>query len=263
MLLFRILRRAVPAALVLSWFLLPSSAFAADKECAVVLLHGKWAHPQTLLHFGRRLDGCEAKSIEMPWSRRRNYDKDYRAALAEIGAQVQAFRADGYKRVLVGGQSFGANAALAYGAEVGGIDGVIALAPGHAPGFMYDQGIGRAQVDEARRLVKEGKGEDVLAMDDLNQGARRSVRMPAAVLLSYFDPEGLGHMPGTTARLKPGVPLLWVIGTADPLYRAGEAYAFARAPAHPKHRYVVVEADHINTPDAAVEPVKAWIQSLP
>lgn len=240
----------------------PASA-ADDKACAVVVLHGKWGNPQYIGHFARRLDPCAARSVEMPWSQRRGYDKDYRTALAEIEAQVKEFRAQGYRRVLVAGHSFGANAALAYGAEIGGIDGVIALAPGHSPKHMYDRGIGREQVDEARKRVAAGQGADMLSMEDLNQGKRRSVRMPASVLLSYFDPDGLGHMPGTTARLKPGVPLLWVIGTGDPLYRAGEAYAFASAPAHPHNRYLVVEADHASTPDVALQQVRAWLQSLP
>lgn len=258
------LRRSVLLAAIGCMGALAGPAAAADdKACAVVVMHGKWSTPQYIGYFARKLAPCEAKSIEMPWSQRRGYDRDYRTALAEIEAQVKEFRAQGYKRVILAGHSFGANAALAYGAEVGGVDGVIALAPGHSPNVMYQRGIGRAQVDEARQLVAAGKGGETLSMEDLNQGKRRSVRMPAAVLLSYFDPEGLGHMPATTARLKPGIPLLWVIGTGDPLYRAGEAYAFARAPAHPNNRYVVVEADHVGTPDVAVQQVQEWILALP
>lgn len=240
----------------------PATA-ADDKACAVVVMHGKWGNPQHIGHFARRLEPCAARSIEMPWSQRRGYDKDYRAALAEIEAQVKEFRAQGYRRVVLAGHSFGANAALAYGAEIGGVDGVIALAPGHSPRMMYDRGIGREQVEAARSHVAAGRGSETLSIEDLNQGKRRSVRMPASVLLSYFDPEGLGHMPATTARLKPGIPLLWVIGTADPLYKAGEDYAFAKAPAHPHSRYLVVEADHVGTPDVALQQVQVWLQSLP
>ena len=99
-------------------------------------------------------------------------------------------------------------------------------------------------------------------MADLNQGRRRSVRMSAYTLLSYVDPNGLGHMPGTSAAFKTAVPVLWVIGTADPLYLAGEAYAYARLPPHSQSQYLVVPADHANTPDAATRQVLTWLKTL-
>ncbi len=47
----------------------------AAKPCAVILMHGKWGSPQFIGHFGRRLEPyCAVNAIEMPWSRRRNYD---------------------------------------------------------------------------------------------------------------------------------------------------------------------------------------------
>ena len=55
---------------------------------------------------------------------------------------------------------------------------------------------------------------------------------------------------------------MWVIGTADPLFRGGEAYAWNKAPAHPQSQYLVVTADHAGTPDVAVAQVLEWIQKL-
>jgi len=236
---------------------------AQDKNCALVLMHGKWGSPLSLAVFARSIDPtCTVKSLDMPWSARRAYDEPYPVALQEIAAQVKAFRAAGFKRVLVGGQSFGTNAALAYMATVGDADGVLALAPGHSPRFSYDLGIGKTEVDEARALVTAGKGSERITMDDINQGRRRSMRMSADTLLSYFDPNGLGHMPGTSAAFKTAVPVLWVIGTADPLYSAGEAYAYAKLPPHPQSQYLVVTADHANTPDVATHQVVAWLKTL-
>lgn len=235
-----------------------------EKACALVLMHGKWHNPRDFGFFGSRLEpNCAFKSIEMPWSKRRNYDEPYAVALAEIKTQVETFHKEGYKRVILVGHSFGANAALAYMAELGDADGVISLAAGHSPAYMYTNGIGAAAVDKARELVASGKGNETLNMDDLNQGRRQSISMSATTLLSYFDPQGLGHMPGTSARFKKPVPLLWVVGTKDPLYPFGSAYAFDLAPKHPASKYVVVQADHIGTPDAAVGEVLAWIKSLP
>lgn len=235
-----------------------------QKACALVLMHGKWHNPHDFGFFGGKIEPtCDYKSIEMPWSKRRNYDEPYPVALAEIKAQVETFHKDGYKRVILVGHSFGANAALAYMAEIGDADGVISLAAGHSPAYMYKKGIGAESVDKARSLVASGKGDETLSMDDLNQGRRQSISMSAKVLLSYFDPEGLGNMPGTIARFKKPIPLLWVVGNKDPLFPFGSGYAFDKAPKHPASKYVVVQADHISTPDAAVGDVLAWIKSLP
>lgn len=257
-------QRLFRTAAVLGLLLAGGPSIAADKDCAVVLMHGKWGNVRNISFFGDKLRAaCDYQSIEMPWSQRRNYDAPYPAALAEIKTQVDAFRKQGYKRVLVAGHSFGANAALAYMAEIGDADGIIALAPGHSPAFMYQRGIGREAVDQARQLVEEGKGSEKVTMEDLNQGRRQTIRMPAEILFSYFDPKGLGHMPSSAARMKKAVPFIWVIGTGDPLYPAGTAYAFDKAPPHPASKYLVVQADHAGTPDVAGGDVLAWIQGLP
>lgn len=159
-------------------------------------------------HFGRRLEPyCAVKSIEMLWSKRRGYDASYPQALQEVAGQVQALRAQGYRRVAVMGQSFGGNAAMAYMAHVGDADAVV-------------------------------------------------------VLLRYFDPAGLGHMPGTAAAFKKPVPFLWVVGTADRMYALGEDYAYRKAPAHPDSKYLVVTAGHLDTPDVAAEQVLEWLRGL-
>jgi pimeloyl-ACP methyl ester carboxylesterase len=248
----------------LAWGLVsPVVAQTDAKACAVVLMHGKWGNPQYLVHFGRRLEPvCAYRSIEMPWAKRRAYDQAYPVALDDVAKAVQAFRTEGYRRVLLAGHSFGANAALAYMATKGDADGVIALAAGHSPQYSYSQGIGKDAVDKARDLVAQGKGDESVTMDDLNQGRRESIRMPATSLWSYFDPNGLGHMPKTASEFKKPVPFLWVIGTGDPLFRAGEAFIYAKAPPHPLSRYLVVEAGHANTPDVAVDQVVDWLKQV-
>jgi pimeloyl-ACP methyl ester carboxylesterase len=257
------LGRWLSLALVLAW---PSGAWlqtATAPSCALVLMHGKWGGPQGLAVFANKVEStCHVVQLEMPWSGRRAYDQPYAVALKEISAQVQTLRGKGYRQVLVGGQSFGTNAALAYMAEVGDADGVLALAPGHSPRVMYQQGMGRAEVDQARTLVAAGQGAQTLTINDMNQGRRRNMSMSAETLLSYFDPDGLGHMPKTSANFKIAVPVLWVIGAQDPLYPAGEAYAYAKQPAHAKSRYLVVDAGHGNTPDVAITAVIEWLKGL-
>ena len=91
--------------------------------------------------------------------------------------------------------------------------------------------------------VRMVRAEEKIKLNDLNQGQRRDFNLPAQVLLSYFDPDGLGHMPATAARFKRAVPFMWVIGTRDPLYPSGEGFAYALALPHPQSSYLVVQAD--------------------
>jgi pimeloyl-ACP methyl ester carboxylesterase len=243
---------------------LMSPAFAEQPSCAMLLMHGKWGHPNNLAQFGKQMEAvCDVKGIEMPWSRRRMYDQPYLVAIEEIGSQVKALRDQGYKNILLVGHSFGSNAALAYMAVRGDVDGIVALAPGHSPELTYRRGIGRAQVEQARQWVAEGRGAEWIDMEDFNQGRSRTVRMRADVLWSYFDPAGLGHMPLSASKFLKPVPLLWVIGTGDPLYGGGAGFAFNKAPVHPASKYLVVEADHMTTPEAAVAPTLDWVRSLP
>lgn len=240
-----------------------SWAQAQDKPCAIVLMHGKWGNTRYIGFFGRRMQPfCEVRNIELPWSQRRNYDATYPQALDEIAAQVRQLRAEGYQRVVLMGHSFGANAAMAYMATQGDADAVVALAPGHSPGMSYARGIGKEALEQARALVAAGRGDEMLTMDDLNQGQRKNVRMRAEVLLSYFDPKGLGHMPATAAAFRKPVPLLWLIGTQDPLFRAGQAFAFDRAPAHPASRYLEYQGGHEDY-EGSADQVLQWIKALP
>lgn len=247
---------------LLTMLALPS--IAQEKECAIVLMHGKWGNTQYISFFGNRLKPtCDYKSIDMPWSSRRNYDEPYSTAIAEIKRQVEKFRKDGYKRVVLAGHSFGANAALAYMKSEGNVDGIVLLAPGHTPSFMYQRGIGKDAVDKARELVSAGRSNESLIMDDFNQGNRQSIRMKAGVLLSYFDPNGLGNMGLSSAEFKKSVPVLWVVGTRDPLFSLGTSYGYDKTPHHEASKYLVVDADHANTPEASVGQVVEWLRALP
>lgn len=129
-------RRALMAAL-LAAACAPVLAQTESKTCAMVVMHDAGSSPAALASFGRRLQAsCAPKLVEMPWSQRRNNDKDLPAAWVEVNRHIKGLREQGFKRVLVVGYGFGANAALAYSGAAGQADGVIALAPeARAPGL--------------------------------------------------------------------------------------------------------------------------------
>ncbi len=237
----------------------------AAQDCVVILMHGKWGQPKSpyLKVLANKIEPmCKVGLRDMPWSRNRNYDQTYENALRDIGQAVKRYRDEGYKKIFIAGQSFGANAAMAYQAYIGDADGIIALSPGHAPHYMYTSGITQQAITEARRAVASGTLDETINMTDFNQGQRKDFQIRADVLLSYFEPDGLGNMARTAAEFKRPAPFLWVIGTQDVLYREGKAYAFDRVPKHSNNEYLVVNATHATAPEVASDQVVAWIKEV-
>ena len=241
---------------------LPSQA--QPVPCGVVLLHGKWGMPQSpyLKTVVQKIEPvCQITLLEMPWSRLRMYDRPYTDALAQIQQAVTQLRQSGVSWVAVGGQSFGANASLAYMAQMGDVDAVLPMAAGHVPeSFIQLPDIRRA-VDEAQQKVDAGQGGAMVEMTDMNQGQRKPVKAPAAALWSYFNPQGWGNMALSAQSFRKPVPVFWAIGTLDPLYPVGSAEIYRQLPVHPDSRYLVVRADHAHTPEVAADELVAWLRA--
>lgn len=243
-----------------------SCAFAGAEplSCGVVLMHGKWGGAQTpyLQPVVQKLEPlCRVKSIEMPWSRGRLYDKPYPEAIAQIHQAVDQFRQAGVQWVAVGGQSFGANASLAYMAQQGDADAVLAMAPGHVPESFYLIPEARIGIDAARQAVLSGQGAAWVELTDINQGQRRAIKAPAEAIWSYFDPQGWGNMALSAQNFRQAVPVFWAIGTQDPLYPNGSASIYQKLPKHEASQYQVVTANHANTPEAAAQALLLWVKA--
>ena len=241
-----------------------AAAAAQPLSCGVVLMHGKWGMPQSpyLKPVVQKLEPhCQVKLLEMPWSRQRLYDLSYTKALAQIREAVAEFRKSGVQWVAVGGQSFGANASLAYMAQVGDADAILPLAPGHVPEVFYQIPDVRRSVDAAHQWVESGKGDTQVEMTDINQGQRRLVKTSAASLWSYFNPQGWGNMGLSAAASRKSVPVFWAIGTLDPLHGSGSTEIYQKLPAHPDSRYLVVRANHANTPEVSADELLAWVKA--
>ena len=260
--LFKHLLLQATLLLVLGVVWLPSQA---AQDCAVILMHGKWGGPKSpylKVLADKIAPTCKVELRDMPWSRIRNYDQTYENALQDLGQAVKKYRADGYKKVFIAGQSFGANAAMAYQAYIGDADGIIALSPGHAPQYMYTSGITQQAISDARQAVASGSPGKTINMTDFNQGQRKDFQIRADVLMSYFEPDGLGNMARTAAEFKRPAPFLWVLGTHVILYREGKGYAFDKVPKLPSNKYLVVNATHATAPEVASDEVVAWIKEV-
>ena len=245
---------------------LAAAALWAAEPAGVILLHGKEGSPNAKYYgsFVSTLmrEGFLVRTPEMPWSRGRALNRSFETAMEEVDDVVKELRAAGAKKIFIAGHSLGANATLYYGTR-SSVDGVLAIAPGHVPELKgFQERLGDS-VERARRMIQTGHGDERASFTDTNQGKDFAVQTTAQIYLSYMDPAGHAVMPKNAAALKPGCPLLWVIGTNDPMYERGPSYAFERAPpSHPLNKYLVVRSNHLNTPEAATGEIVVWLKAV-
>lgn len=244
---------------------------SAQSDIGVVLMHGKQGAPDRPPALSSLASTLEAKGIKvvrprMPWATG-EWEKiavTVETVFSQIDGFVAELRAKGVRRIVVGGQSLGANMALSYAVERGGVAGVILLAPGHSPGWLYQRVPEfRAAVDKAQQLVASGQGAQPLSGPDNNQGRNFTVSTTAEVYLSWMSPRRLASMPAQAPRLSPNIPLLLVIGDKDPSFAIAETMIYRPAAKHPYSRYAPMQADHASVVSASIGIVTSWLQGLP
>ncbi len=250
--------------LLLTWA--PWAALPAQ-QIGIVLMHGKWgsAAPQTpvgQLAAYLRQHGMLVSTPDMPWSKRRGLDRSYEDSMAEIDQAIAQLKEQGARRIVVAGQSMGANAALGYGARRSGLAGTMAIASGHVPESSAYQ----ARMDQdwrrAKTMVDAGQGDVTTEFKDLSQGKISRHRIKPRIYLGWYDPAGAARIPVNAANLKVGTPLLWFVGREGRMAKRGPRYAFARAPDHPQSAYVVVQGGHKATPLNGKRRILEWLQRL-
>ena len=241
-------------------------AFAAD--IGVVLLHGKWGTTNAGSPTGKLAKSIESAGFpvefrDMPWSRDRGYDRDVEGALAEIDAAVNKLKEKGAKRIVIAGQSLGANIAMLYGARREGLAGLMAISPGHIPEFGQSRKDYASDVAKARDMVKSGRAGAKEYFLDINTGERKMLSVAADIYLSWMDPSGAAVMPTNAAYIKSGTPFLWVVGDKDQMNERGKAYAYDKVPAHPKNAYIVIPGGaHGDTQTLGTPQIVQWLKAL-
>jgi pimeloyl-ACP methyl ester carboxylesterase len=233
----------------------------------VLLLHGKRAEPpDNLVGLQRALEAAGARVLvpEMSWSGRRSLSGTFEQAMTDIDEQVAQLRAQGARRIVIGGHGMGGNAALGYAARRRNLMAVMIVGPGHTP----DRGALRrgaaADVERARRMIRAGGSDAVASFFDNYQGRPQPITTTANAYFSWFDPNGVAIMPrnARALRINP-LPFLYLIGTRDPIFPLGSGYAFDIGNRNPSSRYISVPADRRGTPDAGAREVVSWLSGLP
>lgn len=244
------------------------TANAAEARVGIVILHGKLAPPNhkfiSPLTSALERAGIQVSNPEMPWSKSRQYNKDYAEAIAELEGAVAELKKKGAEKIFVAGHSFGANIALNYATQ-SKIDGVLALAPGQIPQHPDFAKFVKEDLAKAKKLVGEGKGDETqrFADVDLNKGGTFTTVMSSKNYVSYFDPDGSANMEMSAAAIKPGTPLLVVTASRElsPLKDVSDKI-FARAPSHPGSKYLIIDSTHVEVPTDAAREIVAWIKAV-
>jgi pimeloyl-ACP methyl ester carboxylesterase len=242
---------ATSLAVVLALQVTPAGA--ADPKMAVILLHGGNSSGSQFWDVRPALEkaGYHTVTPDMCWSQSRRYDKTPIDCMADVDKWIDRLKAEGYERIVLGGHSQGGINAILYAAYHSNLAGLIAMAPSGPP--TGDDG--NLNVRYAHELIRQGRGDDEVDF----AGGINEIHATPNVYLSYVGMESplfdLQLLPKITA------PILWVAGTND----RGQANAPGRykvAPPNPLNSFVVVEADHFETPDVAVGEVIKWLDRL-
>lgn len=253
----------------------PSPATSAP-TIGVVLLHGKQGHTQfdtSLVRVNSALQsaGMIVVRPEMAWSYKRLMDKDWSDAVDEIKEHIQTLKSRGAQRIVLAGQSLGSPAVLAFAAKYqDAVDALVLISPGHTPKYFYE-GIPfapmrnwtiRKEVDRARGLVAEGKGDQRMPFSDINLGSSPTTWATPNIYLSYQAPESDAEMSLTAPRISQRTAVLWLMGKSDYLVKEGSAYVFDRLPPNNKNQYVEVEGGHFDAGNRNSELIVRWIQGV-
>jgi pimeloyl-ACP methyl ester carboxylesterase len=182
-----------------------------------------------------------------------------------IDGYANQLRGQGAQRIVVAGQSLGANVALAYAVARQNVAGVVMAAPGHNPLGSYSRNASiKDNIDQACQLARSGQGNQSFTGADDNQGNIIRVSTTAAVYCAWLSPRGRASMPVQAAQLPASIPVMVVIGTRDPSFGYIENNVYKPAAKNSYSRYLVVDGgDHRNTDHAASQRIVDWIKGLP
>ncbi len=240
---------------------LPAAAQTPEK-IGIVVMHGKGGSPDR--HVDSLAAGLERKgylvaNLQMPWSGKRDYDKDVTAAEQEVSAALDTLRSNGAKKVFVAGHSQGGTFAVHYASKYP-IDGVIPIAPGGNVGSAnFREQLG-ATVELARKQIADGKGNELGRFMDY-EGSRGTspVIATATTYLTWFDPDGAMNLLKSARALPPGLPVLLIVPRHDypGLLRAKQAN-YGALPGNPLTRLYEPNSDHLGAPRASIDEIVRW-----
>ena len=234
----------------------------AQNNIGIVLMHGKDSSPKIVSVLSSNLESAGFKVLtpNMPWSKKRIYDRTYKESIEEINQYVKELKADGIDKVYVAGHSMGAVVSAGYASLHDGIDGIILIAPGH---FVSQEDVVNSMqeaVAKAKAMIDAGKGEKKSDFDDINMLKKFTRHVKASVFYSWFNPQGEADFATNMKNLKADIPVLYVAASKDNIPRTKDrTYAYDNAPQNPKSKFLIIEATHMQAVAKSSKTVIEWL----
>jgi len=182
-------------ALIISLAVNTQTCFALDPATTgVVLLHGKGGDTESLHSINDALTtaGFHTETPLLPWSASRNYDQPYQKADADITSAISRLRAKGASRIVLAGHSMGGNAALHKATSDKKLAAVVLLAPAFFPEGDTALKLSGDSVAKAKEIIRTKNVNQTSEFVEVPSG--KTVQLPAAIYLSYYDPSGPAAM---------------------------------------------------------------------
>jgi|ERR1043166_529300 alpha-beta hydrolase superfamily lysophospholipase len=249
-------------AILIAGVSLSSLAQAPSPKIGIVIMHGKGGSPSrhvTELASALEQKGYLVANLEMPWSGRRDYDVNVGAAVTQVESALGTLRSNGAQKLFVAGHSQGGLFALYLGGKQP-VDGIIAIAPGgDVSNAIFRSRLG-ASVDLARKLIADGKGEEMTRFSDF-EGAKGTypVLTTPSAYLSWFDPDGAMNQTTALKQVNPQVPVLFIAPTGDyPGLRKIKDQSFSLLPGNPLNKLYEPDSSHLNAPSASRDEIVRW-----
>ena len=247
------------ACAVLAFIAVPASGAGMS---GALVLHGKGESPESVAELvdTLRRENVIVAAPEMPWSGRRLYDRSVSEVDAEIDRAVAELRIHEAARVYLIGQGVGASYALRYGSRPG-VNGIVAIAPDHAPESPRYINTFANDIRRARALITAGRPRTIFEFFDLLWGNRRTrATTSAQTFLNYFDADGPMNMMRNAQALRKDMLVLWIVPTGgDPAARQYALDVYQRIPFNPGSKLVEIPVDYSKAMYASVRTTVEWM----
>ena len=246
----------------------PASLLAQSREplshFGVVILHGQQGSrtDNQLVPLVRALRsaGAKVRISDMGWSKSSYMEMTYDQAIARIAKEIEPLRKDGATRIVLAGQSLGANAAIAYVAQGGQVDGLVLMSLG---AFSEDSSK-RADIAQslaiARKDVADGNGAKVSSRVETqanNQTFTTQARADAYV--SYKSADGPACVRCNMAKISPEFPMLFASAPNDGLDFSRVKAIVATRKADYVSMLEIAGVDHFTLPRVIAPQAIAWM----
>jgi pimeloyl-ACP methyl ester carboxylesterase len=253
---------AVVLAIIVVTIIQPAAAQSSPPKIGIVIMHGKGGSPtKYVAELASSLEGKGylVANLEMPWSRRRDYDANVAGAEKEVESALDSLRAKGATNLFVAGHSQGGLFALYFGGKHP-VGGIVAIAPGGNVGNpVFREKLGES-VEQARKLVADGKGDDKASFLDFegSKGTYPIVTTPANYL-NWFDPDGAMNQSIAVQNVNPKVPVLLIVPKGDsPALLKAKQSMFNALPRNPLTKLYEPDSNHTGAPSASIDEILRW-----